>query len=211
VELCTTRLPKFFKIDPGQIQVICPSKKQEAGTVSLNRRLQEALNPALPGKAELRMGESIFRVGDRVMQMRNNYDVVLSRPDTGETSFGVFNGDTAVITAIDPHAQVMTLTFDDGRQTAYTMDLLPDLDLAYAVTVHKSQGSEYPVVVLSLMDADPRLLSRNLLYTAVTRAKNQLVVVGSDDVFAHMVANNVRHKRYSALGIRLRALLQIEN
>lgn len=206
VELCTTRLPKFFKIDPSQIQVISPSKKQEAGTVNLNRRLQEALNPALPGKAELRMGEGVFRVGDRVMQMRNNYDVVCQKPDTGETSFGVFNGDTAVITAIDPHAQVMVLSFDDGRETTYTMDLLTELELAYAVTVHKSQGSEYPVVVLSLFDANPRLLSRNLLYTAVTRAKNQLVIVGSDEVFAKMVANNVRHKRYSALHVRLRSL-----
>lgn len=208
VELCTERLPKFFKIDPSQIQVIAPSKKQEAGTVSLNRRLQEALNPAAPGKAELRMGEGVLRVGDRVMQMRNNYDVVCERPDTGESTFGVFNGDTATITAIDTAAQIVTLTFDDHRVAGYTPELLPELDLAYAITVHKSQGNEFPVVVLSLFDADPRLLSRNLLYTAVTRAKNQLVVVGSDEVFAHMVANNVRHKRYSALHVRIRSLCE---
>lgn len=205
VELCTVRLPKFFKIDPSQIQVIAPSKKQEAGTVSLNRRLQEALNPATPGKAELRMGDSVLRVGDRVMQMRNNYDIVCERPDTGETTFGVFNGDTATITAIDLASQIVTLTFDDRRVAAYTPELLNELDLAYAITVHKSQGNEFPVVVLSVFDADPRLLSRNLLYTAVTRAKSQLVVVGSDEVFAQMVANNVRHKRYSALHMRIRA------
>ena len=186
--------------------MIAPSKKQEAGTVNLNRRLQEALNPAAPGKAELRMGDGVLRVGDRVMQMRNNYDVVCERPDTGETSFGVFNGDTATITAIDPASQAVTLTFDDRRVAAYPPELLSELDLAYAITVHKSQGNEFPVVVLSVFDADPRLLSRNLLYTAVTRAKNQLVVVGSDDVFARMVANNVRHKRYSALHVRIRSL-----
>ena len=208
VELCTVRLPNFFHIDPSQIQVIAPSKKQEAGTVYLNRRLQEALNPPAPGKAELRMGESVLRVGDRVMQTRNNYDIVCERPDTGESSFGVFNGDTATITAIDPASQLVTLTFDDHRMASYTPELLQELDLAYAITVHKSQGNEFPVVVLSVFDADPRLLSRNLLYTAVTRAKNQLVVVGSDEVFARMVANNVRHKRYSALHVRIRALCE---
>lgn len=206
VELCSQRLPSFFHIDPSQIQVIAPSKKQEAGTANLNRRLQAALNPAAPGKAELRMGEGVLRQGDRVMQMRNNYDVICQKPDTGETTFGVFNGDTATITAIDTAAQIMTLTFDDGRVAAYTPELLPELDLAYAITVHKSQGNEFPVVVLSIFDADPRLLSRNLLYTAVTRAKNQLVVVGSEEVFSRMVANNVQHKRYSALHVRLREI-----
>jgi exodeoxyribonuclease V alpha subunit len=152
------------------------------------------------------MGDGVLRVGDRVMQMRNNYDIICQRGDSDELTFGVFNGDTAAISAIDPATGVAILTFDDGRIASYTPELLQEIDLAYAITVHKSQGSEFPVVVLVLYDADPRLLSRNLLYTAVTRAKNQLVIVGSDDVFARMVANNIRHKRYSALHIRLRGL-----
>ncbi len=206
VELCAKRLPSYFKIDPSQIQVICPSKKREAGTAALNRALQDALNPAGPDKPELSFGDRVFRQGDRVMQMRNNYTLMLTYLDGREMSAGVFNGDIGVITQIDPQTQYVRVRFDDEREAAYEPEILGELELAYAVTVHKAQGSEFPVTVLALSEADRRLLSRNLLYTAITRARSQLVIVGNDEVFKKMVDNNVQHKRYSALHYRIRAI-----
>ena len=206
VELCVKRLPSYFKIDPSQIQVICPSKKRDSGTVALNRALQEALNPASPDKTELSFGDRIFRQGDRVMQMRNDYTLLLRYLDGREASAGVFNGDIGVITHIDPQAQTVRVCFDEERETDYAPELLSELELAYAITVHKAQGSEFPITVLTVFEADHRLLSRNLLYTAITRARQQLIIVGSDEIFQKMVANNVQHKRYSALHYRIRAI-----
>lgn len=206
VELCTKRLPTYFKIDTSQIQVICPSKKREAGTAALNRALQEALNPASPGKSELSFGDRVFRQGDRVMQMRNNYTLTVTYVGGKEIGAGVYNGDIGVITQIDPQTQYVRVLFDEEREAVYEPETLGELELAYAITVHKAQGSEFPVTVLALAEADRRLLSRNLLYTAITRARAQLVIVGSDDVFRRMVDNNVQHKRYSALHYRIRAI-----
>ena len=205
VELCQTRLPKFYGYKPAQIQVLTPSRRQNAGTQQLNRMLQEALNPASEFKPEKRHGDTIFRLGDKVMQVRNNYDIVWEKEDDpDEVGSGMFNGDVGEIIRIFPQQECMVIRFDD-RIATYTFDMLNELELAYAVTVHKSQGSEFDAVVLALSDGLPRkLLTRNILYTAITRAKRLLVIVGSQDVVAYMVNNNQKGRRYSALKACLR-------
>ena len=183
--------------------MLSPAKRQGSGTGALNRRLQEALNPPSEKKREKRFGDVIFREGDRVMQVRNNYDIVWEREGSDdETGTGVFNGDE--LERIYPQQECLVVRFDD-RLATYTFDMLNELELAYAVTVHKSQGSEFDAVVLALSDGLPRrLLTRNILYTAITRAKRLLVIVGSQDVVAYMVNNNQKGRRYSALKARLR-------
>ena len=181
------------------LSTVCSS-----GTIPLNRRLQEALNPPSESKLEKRFGDTIFREGDRVMQVRNNYDIVWEKQGDDEQGTGVFNGDVGEIIRIFPQQECMVIRFDD-RIATYTFDMLNELELAYAVTVHKSQGSEFDAVVLALSDGLPRkLLTRNILYTAITRAKRLLVIVGSQDVVAYMVNNNQKGRRYSALKARLR-------
>ena len=185
--------------------MLSPAKRQGSGTVPLNRRLQEALNPPAENKLEKRFGDLVFREGDRVMQVRNNYDIIWERMGDGEPGTGVFNGDVGEIVQIFPQQECMTIRFDD-RLATYTYDMLGELELAYAVTVHKSQGSEFDAVVLALSDGLPRrLLTRNILYTAITRAKQLLVIVGSQNTVAYMVGNNQKGKRYSALRARMRA------
>ena len=202
VELCRKRLPDNMGVEPGQIQVLCPTRKGEWGTASLNKALQKALNPPAPEKRQKVWGEATFRTGDRVMQIRNNYDVLWIRAD-GVTGAGIFNGDVGVVEDIDPGGELMTIRFDD-RTATYTADMLGELELAYAVTVHKSQGSEYKAVVLVALSAAPALMVRGVLYTGITRARELLVVVGDDVALGRMAANDKQQRRYSGLRWRLR-------
>ncbi len=204
IELCASRLPKNMGIEPGQIQVLSPTRLYGTGTMNLNKRLQMALNPPAEDKPEKQFGDKIFRLGDRVMQVRNNYDIVW-RKTTGETGTGVFNGDVGHICELDVKNQIMIVDFDD-RRAVYSFDMLIELEPAYAMTVHKSQGSEYRAVVLSLMKGASSLMSRAVLYTAVTRARELLIIVGDSDVVEGMVANNKPQKRYSGLRLRLMSL-----
>ena len=202
VDLCRTRLPDKMGIPAGQIQVLTPTRKGETGTVSLNRALQAALNPPAPGKRQKTWGDMIFRVGDRVMQTRNNYDVLWEKDD-GEAGSGIFNGDVGTVEDIDPSGELVTIRFDD-RTSVYTADLLSQLDMAYAMTVHKAQGSEYRAVVLVSAPAAPNLLVRGVLYTAITRARELLVMVGDDAIPGRMAENDRRTRRYSGLRRRLK-------
>ena len=203
-QLCAVRLPAHYGFAPSQIQVLSPARRQGSGTIALNRRLQEVLNPPAQSKVEKRFGDWVFREGDRVMQVRNNYDIVWERQEDGEPGTGVFNGDVGEIVQIFPQQECMVIRFDD-RVATYTYDMLNELELAYAVTVHKSQGREFEAVVLALSDGLPRrLLTRNILYTAITRARRLLVIVGSQDTVAYMVNNNQKGRRYSALKARMR-------
>ncbi len=206
VSLCKTRLPNYYKFDPAQIQVICPAKRHTAGTNALNTALQAALNPPAQDKAERKFGEIIFRKGDRVMQVRNNYDIIWENPEGTQSGTGMFNGDVGEIVEIFPAQECLVIRFDDKVAT-YAFDMLNELDLAYAVTVHKAQGSEFEAVVLAVADGiSPRLLTRSILYTAITRAKRLLVLVGTQETIVHMVGSNSKNKRYSALRARLRQL-----
>lgn len=200
-DLCKNRLPRAYGADVvGGIQVICPSRKGEAGTENLNRILQAALNPPAAHKHEHTVRELVFREGDRVMQIRNNYDLLWERGE--ETGCGVFNGDIGIIEEIDPKEKSLSVAFDD-RHVTYDFTGLDELELAYAVTVHKSQGSEYPVVILPLCHAAPMLQTRNLFYTAVTRAQKMVVLVGKREVAQKMVENNRQAMRYTGLAARL--------
>ncbi len=200
VELCRERLPKNMGIPADQIQVLSPTRRRGAGTAALNRALQEALNPAREGKGERAFGQYIFREGDRVMQVKNNYDLFWEDPETGERDLGVFNGDIGVILSVENGG--ITVSFD-GRLVVYPPELLGELEPAYAVTVHKAQGSEYRAVILALSDVPPTLLARGVLYTAVTRARELFIVVGSGELLAQMTANDRQTRRYSALRARL--------
>ena len=202
VELCRDRLPRNMSIPAEQIQVLSPTRKGACGTVSLNRALQSALNPPSPQKRQKQWGDVTFRVGDRVMQTKNNYDVLWEKDD-GTAGSGIFNGDVGVIQDIDSSGELIVLRFDD-RTATYTADLLSQLDMAYAITVHKSQGSEYPAVILVSAPAAPSLMVRGVLYTAITRARRMLIMVGDDAVPARMAENDRQQRRYSGLRRRLK-------
>jgi exodeoxyribonuclease V alpha subunit len=201
-DLCVRRLPQNMHIPAEQIQVLSPTRKTDAGTAALNARLQAVLNPPSPEKQERKYGKIVFREGDRVMQIRNNYDIMWKKTQGFGLGAGVFNGDVGKIAAIDNDEETMTVLFDD-KTVEYSFDLLGQLELAYAMTVHKSQGSEYRAVVLAACHANPYLLTRSILYTAVTRAKELLIVVGDPNVISQMVENNRQSRRYSGLKIRL--------
>ena len=201
-ELCATRLPKNMGIPADQIQVLSPTKKGAAGTVHLNKLLQSCLNPPSPGKKERLYGEFCFRDGDRVMQIKNNYDILWKKTDGSLIGSGVFNGDVGVIRSIDPENEVLTVLFDD-REVEYEFSQLGELEPAYAMTVHKSQGSEYRAVVLSAWNGSGYLLNRSLLYTAVTRAKELLIIVGREETIAVMTQNAKIGRRYTGLKLRL--------
>ena len=202
VELVKTRLPEHMHIPKEQIQVLTPTRKGEMGTVQLNRALQAALNPPAKDKRQKVWGDVVFRTGDRVMQTKNNYDVIWEKED-GTAGSGVFNGDMGIIRDIDPSGELITVAFDD-RTAVYTPDLLSQLDLAYAVTVHKAQGSEYRAVLLVSAPAAPSLMVRSVLYTAITRARELLVLVGDDGIPGRMAADDRRQRRYSGLRRRLK-------
>ena len=215
-ELCRDRLPRNMGFDPSEVQVLTPTRRGETGTYALNRRLQEALNPPAPTKKEKIYGEIVFREGDRVMQIRNNYDIVwcrggdfaaimagkVSPGSAPETGTGIFNGDLGRILSIDTDNELIWIDFDD-KLTWYGFDQLGELEHAFAVTVHKSQGSEYRAVVLAAGRTPARLVSRDLLYTAVTRAKELLVIVGDEAVVRAMIENGRKTRRYSGLRARL--------
>lgn len=205
VELCETRLPRAYgKATEGGIQIITPSRKGEAGTDNLNRRLQAALNPPAKGKRELKYRETVFRVGDRVMQTKNNYDIEWESGNGADQTAGsgVFNGDIGTVIFIDTAEGEMVVSFDD-KEATYTGEMLDELEHAWAVTVHKSQGSEYPFVIIPCYNAPPLLLTRNLLYTAVTRARRMVILVGREDIIRTMVDNNRQTLRYTGLTHRL--------
>ena len=202
-ELYGQRLPKNMNIDPTQIQVLSPTRKRTAGTVMLNERLRETVNPRHPMKKEKQWGEFLFRTGDKVMQIRNNYDIMWKSSDGLSGGTGVFNGDVGVIVNIDNEGETVTVDFED-KLVRYLFEQLSELEPAFAMTVHKSQGSEYHAVILAMTAAAPQLLTRSVLYTAMTRAKKLLIIVGSPDVLAQMVSNDRRRKRYSGLNARLR-------
>ena len=201
-DLCTTRLPRKMGIPADQIQILSPTRKGAVGTVNLNKVLQEALNPAAPGKKEKAFGDYIFREGDRVMQIRNNYDILWKKTNGSEVGTGIFNGDVGIITAIDPSVETLTIRFDD-RQADYDFTQLNELEPAYAMTVHKSQGSEYRCVILTAWNGSPYLLSRSILYTAITRARDLLIVAGREETVATMVENARKNRRYTGLKLRL--------
>lgn len=198
-DLCRNRLPRSYGADiVNQIQVITPSHNGAAGTTELNRLLQASLNPPSLEKRERKCRDLVFREGDRVMQIRNDYSLAWVK--NGKDGLGVFNGDIGIITEIDPDAELLTVNFDD-RETSYEFSMLDELEHAYAVTVHKSQGSEYPVVILPVFDCAPLLRTRNLLYTAVTRAARMAILVGRRDILAQMVENDRHAMRTTALAL----------
>ena len=204
VGLCARRLPAFLHSDaPARdIQVLAPTKKSGAGVYQLNALLQAALNPPAPWKKEIAYGETVFRTGDKVMHIRNNYQLPW-KTDGGEEGEGVFNGDVGFVSAVDNQDRIVTVRFDDERTVEYDYQQLEELELAYCLSVHKSQGSEFPCVVMPVLGGPPRLLTRNLFYTALTRARKLVVLVGREDAIADMVRNNHIATRYTTLRQRL--------
>ena len=214
VSLMRNRLPKYLGYEKGReaeeavrnIQVLAPARKGQCGVGNLNLLLQEAMNPPGPGKPEIRWGETVFRKGDKVIQTRNNYDLAWIRRTAGgaEQGSGIFNGDIGFILEADPSENALTVRFDDDRDALYSGADLEDLEPAYCLSVHKSQGSEFPVVIMPVTPGPFLLQTRNLFYTALTRAKSLVVLVGTEEVIRTMVSNDHVAKRYTALAERLR-------
>lgn len=203
LQLIKQKLPKFVGASEYDIQVLTPMRKGLLGVERLNTILQMYLNPPSDRKKEKEHGAIVFREGDKVMQIKNNYQLEWEiRSKYGlciDKGTGVFNGDTGIIEEINDFAETITVNFDEGRMVEYSYKLLDELELAYAVTIHKSQGSEYPAVVIPLLSGPRMLMNRNLLYTAVTRAKKCVTIVGDDTTFEQMIENNSQQRRYSGL------------
>ena len=208
LQLIKQKLPKFVDATPYDIQVLTPMRKGLLGVERLNTILQQYMNPPLSSKADKEYGTTIFREGDKVMQTKNNYQLEWEiRSPYGlsiEKGLGVFNGDMGIIRQINDFAELMTIEFDEGRMVEYPYKLLDELELAYAITIHKSQGSEYPAVVIPLLSGPAMLMNRNLIYTAVTRARKCVTLVGNEQTFYQMVQNTSQQKRYSGLCERLK-------
>ncbi len=208
ITLIQKKLPRYVEASPNEIQVMTPTRKGLLGVERLNQILQRYLNPAEPGKTEMEINGRLFRTGDKVMQIKNNYQIeweVSTRYGlTVDRGNGVFNGDMGVIIEIDPYTESLEVEFDEGRKVKYSFEMTEELELAYAITVHKSQGSEYPAVILPLLPGPRLLYNRNLLYTAVTRAKRCLTIVGSDVTFQEMIQNKSEQERYTSLAERIK-------
>ncbi len=213
VELCKTRLPNAYGYSPTEnIQVLSPTRKGPGGTVELNRKLQQELNPPAPGKSEVKTPLYIYRKGDKVMQTKNDYDILWKKTlpdDKTESGAGIFNGDIGIITGVNKILRTVTIDFE-GRVAVYSADMLDNLELAYAITVHKSQGSEFDAVILTVFGGFDKLYYRNLLYTAVTRAKKLMIIIGSKKRVEFMIDNNRRTLRYTCLKNMLKELNDVE-
>ena len=207
IALIQEKLPKYVEAKPFEIQVLTPMRKGLLGVERLNQILQRYLNPPDASKKEKEIGQGLFREGDKVMQVRNNYQLEWEiRGRYGipiEKGVGVFNGDTGIIKTINEFAETAEVEFEDGRWAEYSFKQLDELELAYAVTIHKSQGSEYPAVIIPLLSGPRMLMNRNLLYTAVTRARKCVTVVGSEETFRDMIRNEKQQRRYSSLDQRI--------
>ena len=207
IALIQEKLPKYVEAKPFEIQVLTPMRKGLLGVERLNQILQRYLNPPDPSKKEKEIGQGLFREGDKVMQIRNNYQLEWEvRGRYGipvDKGVGVFNGDTGIIRMINEFAELAEVEFEDGRYVQYTFKQLDELELAYAVTIHKSQGSEYPAVIIPILSGPRMLMNRNLLYTAVTRARKCVTVVGSEETFREMINNEKQQRRYSSLDRRI--------
>lgn len=214
IALIQEKLPRYVDAKPYEIQVLTPMRKGLLGVERLNQILQRYLNPPDEKKKEKEIGQRLFREGDKVMQVKNNYQLeweILGRYKIPvDKGVGVFNGDTGIMTEINEFAETATVEFEDGRQAQYSFKQLEELELAYAVTIHKSQGSEYPAVIIPILSGPRMLMNRNLLYTAVTRARKCVTVVGSENTFAEMIRNEKQQQRYSSLDKRIRELDELE-
>lgn len=207
VILIKDKLPRYVNADSFDIQVLTPMRKGNLGVEKLNPILQKYLNPPAPSKAEKEYGDTLFRVGDKVMQIKNNYQLeweITSKYGIPiDSGVGIFNGDMGIITAINDYEEVIVVEFDEKRKVKYPFSQLDELELAYAVTIHKSQGSEYPAVIMPLLTGPRMLFNRNLLYTGVTRAKKCVTIIGSDETVMHMIDNSDEQKRYTSLSERI--------
>ena len=210
IALIQEKLPRYVNARPFEIQVLTPMRKGLLGVERLNQILQRYLNPPDAGKKEKELGDRLFREGDKVMQVKNNYQLEWEvRGKYGipvEKGIGVFNGDTGILKEINEFSETASVEFEDGRYAEYSFKQLEELELAYAITIHKSQGSEYPAVILPILSGPRMLLNRNLLYTAVTRARKCVTVVGSEVTFGEMIKNEKQQKRYSSLDERIQEL-----
>ena len=208
ITLIQKKLPRYVGASPNEIQDMTPTRKGLLGVERLNQILQRYLNPADPGKTEAEIRGRLFRTGDKVMQIKNNYQIEWEISTkyglTVDKGTGVFNGDMGIITEINPYTESLEVEFDEGRKVKYSFEMTEELELAYAITVHKSQGSEYPAVILPLLPGPRLLYNRNLLYTAVTRAKRCLTIVGSDVTFQEMIQNKSEQERYTSLAERIK-------
>lgn len=215
IQLIREKLPSYVDAGPYDIQVLTPMRKGNLGVEVLNVILQKYLNPPSPDKKEHLSGERLFRVGDKVMQIKNNYQIpweIVSRYNIPvDKGMGVFNGDMGIIRDIDESAQIVTVEYDEHRRIEYPFSGLDEIELAYAVTIHKSQGSEYPAVLLPLLSGPRMLFNRNLLYTAVTRARKCVTILGSRQTVVEMIQNERQNKRYTSLRDRIQEIEETEN
>jgi len=207
IQLIQDKLPRYVNATPYDIQVLTPMRKGHLGVEVLNGILQKYLNPPAPGKKEHQQGEIIYREGDKVMQIRNNYqlewEVVSKYGIPIDKGLGVFNGDMGLIREIREGSSEVVVEYDEGRRVTYSFSLLEELELAYAITIHKSQGSEYPAVIMPLLSGPRMLFNRNLLYTGITRAKSCVTILGSSQTLREMITNESENRRYTSLNVRI--------